>query len=425
MTTAKQAYTIKPQTEVSSLDSLETSLTFPVEAVAPIVGMSKTFIRRVIGRNNFLSEEDVRTLLNQDAFSETFVPRSKVLGYLRKTVQADHTKDEEKISIKEDSFQVGDALELIKNLEDTSINAVVTSTPYWAMRVYDTPGERMWADGESCSFGLEQTPEGFIRHSVEVLHSLLPKMEKDGSIWWNIMDSYNTRTQIRGNAVETLHAMQGRDGRSWKDHEYLRYSAGHSYLKDGEQCLIPQRIAQRAAQIGYYVKSTISWCKQATTPEPQQSRVSRNIEYVLHLTRERTPKFNKAAYLQLPPSLGGKQLMESDKLSDFWYLPTSSGRDGHGAQFPIQLPARCIAISTNPGDLVLDPFMGAGTTAVAARQLGRHYIGFDVSTEYLATAERIVKSSSDQQTLFTQLDQVPERLVRQYLTENLSSDVGK
>lgn len=117
--------------------------------------------------------------------------------------------------------------------------------------------------------------------------------------------------------------------------------------------------------------------------------------------------------------------MESDKLSDFWYLPTSSGRDGHGAQFPIQLPARCIAISTNPGDLVLDPFMGAGTTAVAARQLGRHYIGFDVSTEYLATAERIVKSSSDQQTLFTQLDQVPERLVRQYLTENLSSDVGK
>lgn len=216
--------------------------------------------------------------------------------------------------IQKDSFVVGDALQLIGRLKDGSVNTVVTSTPYWAMRVYDEPGERLWADGEYCSFGLEQTPEGFIRHSVEVLHALLPKIAADGSVWWNIMDSYNTRTQIRGSAVETLHAMQGKDGRSWKDHEYLRYSAGHSYLKDGEQCLIPQRIAQRAAQIGYYVKSTISWCKQATTPEPQQSRVSRNVEYILHLTRERTPKFNKAAYLELPSDLGGDSCLSRTSL---------------------------------------------------------------------------------------------------------------
>lgn len=402
MSEMKQAYTIKPQTAVvSPPDSSTTDLVFPIELVAPVVGMTHSFIRRALGKKSILSEADVRQLLDQDAFSETFVPRSRVLEYLRRAVTGAVLVAESQEVIQKDSFVVGDALQLIGRLKDGSVNTVVTSTPYWAMRVYDEPGERLWADGENCSFGLEQTPEGFIRHSVEVLHALLPKIAADGSVWWNIMDSYNTRTQIRGSAVETLHAMLGKDGRSWKDHEYLRYSAGHSYLKDGEQCLIPQRIAQRAAQIGYYVKSTISWCKQATTPEPQQSRVSRNVEYILHLTRERTPKFNKAAYLELPSDLGGRQLLESDKLSDFWYLPTSSGRDGHGAQFPVQRPGRCIAISTDPGDVVRDPFMGAGTTAVAAKKLERSYIGFDVSAEYLATAERVLASTTVQQPLFT------------------------
>lgn len=396
----KKAYTIKPQTLVASPDDSTTDLKFPLGLVAPVVGMSHSFIRRALGRKSALTESDVRRLLDQDAFSETFVPRSRVLEYLRRVVTQTRLVTESQPEIQRDSFVVGDALQLIERLEDESLNAVVTSTPYWAMRVYEEPGERLWADGEYCSFGLEQTPEGFIRHSVEVLYTLLPKVALDGSVWWNIMDSYNTRTQIRGSAVETLHAMQGKDGRSWKDHSYLRYSSGHSYLKDGEQCLIPQRIAQRAAQIGYYVKSTITWCKQATTPEPQQSRVSRNIEYILHLTRERTPKFNKAAYLELPSNLGGRQPLESDKLSDFWYLPTSSGRDGHGAQFPVQLPGRCIAISTNPGDVVLDPFMGAGTTAVAAKKLGRDYIGFDVSAEYLATAKQALASITAQQSLF-------------------------
>ena len=105
--------------------------------------------------------------------------------------------------------------------------------------------------------------------------------------------------------------------------------------------------------------------------------------------------------MELPSDLGGRQLLESDKLSAFWYLPTSSVRDGHGAQFPVQLPGRCIAISTDPGDVVLDPFMGAGTTAVAAKKLERSYIGFDVSAEYLATAERVLASTTVQQPLFT------------------------
>ena len=96
--------------------------------------------------------------------------------------------------------------------------------------------------------------------------------------------------------------------------------------------------------------------------------------------------FNKEAYLTLSADFGGRQPFESEKLSDFWYLPTSSGGNGHGAQFPLQLPGRCIALSTNEGDIVLDPFIGSGTTAIAASLLGRSYIGFDIADEYIRIA---------------------------------------
>ena len=369
------SYEIKPYTEVAKIPADRTENLYPLELVLPVLGMNEYFVKKVIGKQKLLSEEMIVELLEQDAFSETFVPRSKVLGYLRKELNKPSCGDE--IS-NTNCLIKGDAIPLIDSLPDKSIQCVVTSTPYWAMRIYDDFLIKEWADGEVCTFGLEQTPEGFIRHSVETLYHLKKKMTDAGSIWWNVMDSYNTRTQIRSNAAEALYAMQGHDKKSWKDHKYKRYSAGHAYLKDGEQCMIPQRIAERASRMGYYVKSIISWCKTASMPEPQLSRVSRNVEYVIHLTVQRTPLFDKKAYLELPDELGGKQSYESEKLSDFWYLPTSSGGNGHGAQFPLQLPGRCVALSTNEGDTVLDPFIGSGTTAIAATLLKRKYIGYVV-----------------------------------------------
>lgn len=388
-----ESYEIKPYTQVGKIPADRTNNLYPLEMVLPVVGMNEYFVKKVLGRHEFLTEDMIVELLEQDAFSETFVPRSMVLHYLRK----EHSKTLQKTDpsiIEINKLYKGDAIPLIDQLEDQSVQCVVTSTPYWAMRIYDEFLVKEWADGEVCTFGLEQTPEGFIRHSVETLYHLQRKLTPTGSIWWNIMDSYNTRTQIRGNAAEALYAMQGHDKKTWKDHKYKRYSAGHSYLQDGEQCLIPQRIAERASRIGFYVKSVISWCKTASMPEPQQSRVSRNVEYVLHLTVQRTPLFNKQAYLILPSELGGKQDFESEKLSDFWHLPTSSGGNGHGAQFPMQLPGRCIALSTNEGDTVLDPFMGAGTTALAALALNRNYIGFDISDEYIQLAKKRIADSA-------------------------------
>lgn len=403
--------TIQPRTPVARLDRaryLGSEARFTVADVAPLVGMNGAFIRRVLGHADQLTVSDVLTLLDQDAFAETFVPRSRVLDHLLR----------EQVEPPERSYQPperydllhGDCLSTVATMPNASVQCVVTSTPYWAMRVYKEARPVEWADGEVAPYGHEQTPEGFVRHTVEILHALSRVLTDDGSIWWNVMDTFNTRTQIRGNAVEALRAMQGGDHyKVWSEHEYRRYSAGHAYLKDGEQIGIPAMIAQRASRLGLFVKSTITWAKTATLPEPQKSRVSRQLEYVIHLSKQRTPKFNKEAYGHLPTTFGGRDpLLETAKLSDVWVIPTSSGGDGHGAQFPLALPGRCIGLSTAPGDVVLDPFVGSGTSVVAALALGRRGIGMDTAQEYLAVAEAKINSMQGKRRPYSDSVSLPE-----------------
>lgn len=380
---------IKPQTPVGSFDRTAWSRrheTFAAEQVSPLVGMSVTFIRRVVGHRGRLSVAEVVELLDQDAFGETFLRRSQVLEFLVR--DRPDPLEVERIEVDDYTLELGNVTDALARLAPASIQCVVTSTPYWGMRIYDDSTTVAWADGENCAYGHEQTPEGFIRHTTQILWQLKASLKPDASVWWNLMDSYNTRTQIRGSAVEALRAMQGKDDRKWHEHEARRHSAGHSFLKDGEQCMIPSRVAERASRVGYHVKSMITWAKQSSLPEPQNSRVSRGLEYVLHLSPARTPKFDKTAYRRVQPALGGRTVgYESDKLSDVWVLPTSTGLGGHGAQFPVALPGRCISLSTDLGDVVLDPFVGSGNSGVAARALGRKFIGIDVSPKYVATAE--------------------------------------
>ena len=399
---------IKPQTPIKVLDrsifeSCEAQ--FPVEMVAPVVGMQPAFIKKVVGPSKVLSASDVLALLDQDCFTETVVPRSMVLDHLlirlSSSVECDGSPNGA-IEFADKGYELlqGHAIARLANLPARSVQTVVTSTPYWGMRIYKDSYVTSWQDGEVAAYGHEQTPEGFLRHTMEVIEAVAEVLTDDGSIWWNVMDTFNTRTQIRGNAREALEAMQGADNKSWGDHDARRYSAGHSFLLDGEQCLIPSRIAERASRMGLYVKSIITWSKTSTLPEPQTSRVSRSLEYVLHITKNRTPKFHKDAYRQVPAALGGRDArLETDKLSDVWRFGTSAGRDGHGAQFPVCLPGRCIAISSDPGDVVLDPFVGSGNSGVAATRLGRRFVGIDVSEEYLEIAKKRMEQAHEQMPL--------------------------
>jgi DNA modification methylase len=408
---------IKPKSPISRLtrdyDADQLDRKVDVELAAAVLGMSRAFISRALktrARPSVLTIEQVLDLLDVDNFQETFVPRSKVMDFLLRG----SASSREAITAPCDGvhLQVGDARDLIPRLSPGEVRCVMTSSPYWGMRLYENQRDVHWADGEKCPYGFEQTPEGFIRHTVELLHLLKPALTGDGSVWWNVMDTFNTRTPIRGSARERLDAMVGRDAakKGWTEHAACRHSAGHMYLADGEQSAIPMRIAERASRLGYRLRSFITWRKNGVTPEPARSRVSRQAEYVIHLTHGENAYFDKTAWQELPQQLGGpdERFESRERITDVWSLPSAGGQNGHGAEFPLALPGRCIALSSTVGDLVLDPFVGSGTTALAAVELGRRCIGFDISDEYLAVAKGRVTAAE-------------ERLARDLLDANVAS----
>lgn len=372
---------------------------------AAVVGMSYNFAVRAVGyssgsRPRAITLAQVLELLDLDGYQETFVPRSLVPDYLLQTAALDVPAERKPspMDVPTDHLAPrlvrGHAGDLLRRLPAGSIQCAVTSSPYWGMRLYDNPRVVKWADGEHCSYGFEQTPDGFIRHTVELLYLLRTALKRNASVWWNLMDTYNTRTPIRGSSREKLKAM-GDDPEyalGWTEHVACRHSAGHMYLQDGELAMIPARVAERASRIGYRVKSNITWNKDST-PEPVKSRATRQAEIILHLSAGTTPYFNRAAWEDMDPRLGGwnDTYESSEKVTDVWHLPTANGKNGHGAEFPISLPGRCIALTSKPGDLVLDPFIGSGTTALAAMELGRRCIGFDTSQKYLDRAQKRVK----------------------------------
>lgn len=73
------------------------------------------------------------------------------------------------------------------------------------------------------------------------------------------------------------------------------------------------------------------------------------------------------------------------------HMATESSNRNHSATFPLDLPEWFIRLFTQEGDLVLDPFMGVGTTALAARDLGRHYLGIELLPEYVGWAEQALR----------------------------------
>lgn len=176
---------IKPQTDVAALRRdkyLSVEDGFSIADVATLVGMSPTFIRRVCGRRSVLRVDDVLQLLDQDAFRETIVPRSMVIDRLI-SQKASAAPTAEGVPKGGYVLRKGHAIDLIAALPADSVQCVVTSTPYWAMRIYKEPHFALWADGEYCPYGHEQTPEGFVRHTIEILAALRPVLREGGSIW--------------------------------------------------------------------------------------------------------------------------------------------------------------------------------------------------------------------------------------------------
>ncbi|HZQ06924.1 MAG TPA: site-specific DNA-methyltransferase [Anaerolineae bacterium] len=277
-----------------------------------------------------------------------------------------------------------DALDI---LAANSVQTVVTSPPYWGMRRYRKGMKCQWPDKVNVPFGAEPTPELYVHRTREVLCRLKNCLRSDGIIWWNLGDTYFTRAILRESSSERLAAFEGRRKDKWVSAPLKRYSSGHQYLKDKDLTLMPFLIAHSAQQIGLWLRSVIIWEKENHLPEPRIDRPVSSHEYILMFTKSKHYKWNYARARERRMS----DESEERQLRTIWKMSTAGGKVGHPAMFPEELVERCIQLSTRKKDVVLDPFVGSGTTALVAARLGRSYIGVDIVREYLQLASERLK----------------------------------
>ena len=138
-------------------------------------------------------------------------------------------------------------------------------------------------------------------------------------------------------------------------------------------------------QIGFLMRGEIIWDKGAIAStawgswlSPSNPTLRDSHEYILVFCKD---NFNRVNPFGRKSTISREDFLECTK--GVWRFPTASSRKvGHPASFPLELPRRCIELYTYLGEIVLDPFMGSGTTALAAVETGRNFVGYETSLEY-------------------------------------------
>ncbi|MEO3852765.1 site-specific DNA-methyltransferase [Streptomyces sp. B8F3] len=258
---------------------------------------------------------------------------------------------------------LGDALSVLRELPDGLADCVVTSPPYFWTRDYRTPGQ----------YGLENTPQHYLDRLRAVFAEVQRVLAPYGSLWINLGDSFSQRTVVRRSSHQGgLHGLRGARP-SWRE---LR-AAGRArmpaqnlinsrQIAEKSLLMLPERLLVALLDDGWMLRAKIVWAKTVCLPDPAIDRPARRWEPLFLLTKSRRYVYDTAVAAR----------------DDVWHLPASRGAGTHTAGYPVELPHRCIATSCVEGGLVLDPFSGAGTTGLAARQLGRAYVGIDLRADF-------------------------------------------
>jgi DNA modification methylase len=312
---------------------------------------------------------------------------------------------------------LGDAIAGLRAMPDGLAQTCVTSPPYWGLRDYG-------ADGQ---IGLEDSPDAFVARLVEVFREVRRVLRDDGTLWLNLGDSY---AAARGGSYQPAETLAGgisgktadgsRTNRGRGDGYQPSRNAGAFGLKHKDLVGIPWRVAFALQADGWYLRSDIIWHKPNPMPESVTDRPTKSHEYVFLLSKSARYFYDAEAIRETDSGrqsgnikrktadgaighrpadhLGSSVPWESDgtgrNARSVWTITTKPYAEAHFATFPTELPERCIKAGSRPGDTVLDPFMGSGTTAWVARHLGRQAVGCELNAEYLDIAARRLQQQS-------------------------------
>ena len=313
----------------------------------------------------------------------------------------------------------GDCRETLKTLPDASVNCCVTSPPYFGLRDYGHDGQ----------IGLEQTPDEYVAQMVAVFREVRRVLREDGTVWLNLGDSY---ARQGGKESSQPRHWDGRASDPGAMHSTRHVDNLGSGLKPKDLIGIPWRVAFAMQADGWYLRQDIIWHKPNPMPESVTDRCTKAHEYIFLLSKSdryffdseaikepavtndtRRPYGSKGANMLdargLEAQGKGRQREGADGQTrnrrSVWTVATRPYKGAHFATFPPALIEPCILAGSRPGDVVLDPFMGSGTTAAVAVQHGRRYLGCELNPAYKALQdERIAEAMPDtsQALLFEQ-----------------------
>ncbi len=268
----------------------------------------------------------------------------------------------------------GDAKFVLQQLPGSSVNCIVTSPPYYLQRDYNVDSQ----------IGNEHSLEAYIENLRTIFRECYRVLKDDGTLWLNLGDKY----------------------------------------QDGALLAIPWRVALGISQDHWILRSDIIWYKPNAMPSSVKNRPTTDHEYVFLLVKSQDYYYDidaiREPHVTFTPesrmkggrnhfgkkngtpengkNAGNSNLHDGRWDQAFhpkgrnrrtvWEIPLSKSRDAHFAVFPEKLVELCILAGSPAGGIVLDPFIGSGTTAVVAQRLGRKYAGIEINPEYCEIARK-------------------------------------
>ena len=291
-------------------------------------------------------------------------------------------------------IEFGDCRETMRKWAADGVKAqtCVTSPPYYGLRDYGHEGQ----------IGLEETPEEYIAAMVEVFRCVWDVLEDNGTLWLNIGDSYYNYRPGKGQAL-VKQSVANND----QDLPQTCARRGNKLegLKEKDLIGIPWMLAFALRADGWYLRQDIIWHKPNPMPESVQDRCTKAHEYIFLLSKSQkyyydidaikeeahtTDDSNRNRDESRLNNTPGRTRMaglttnhyEMKNKRSIWTVPTKPYAGAHFAVFPTELIEPCIMAGAPINGVVLDPFMGSGTTAQVAQALGRQYLGCELNPEY-------------------------------------------
>jgi len=311
-----------------------------------------------------------------------------------------------------DKIICGDNLEIMRQIPDGKIDMGMTSPPYWGLRDYEVKGQ--------C--GLEDTPEKYIDKMVIIFHELKRILKPSGSFFLNMGDTYSSDSHIRQTSKDRYY--KNKDEKRYRDTLASERHAGRSdkkrrsfknmHVPKKSLCMIPERLAWALIEDGWILRNKIIWYKPQGMPSPVKDRLTNKWEYVFLFSKSGNYYFDLDGIREKPIWGGenwgdvGKKLKKAKLVSDHKFenhplgknpgdvfiIPTQPFPEAHFAVFPEKLCEKPIQAGCPPSGIIIDPFVGTGTTVYVANKLMRHGIGIDLNPKFCEMARRRISQKN-------------------------------